>query len=94
MSFHPGRGCPRGRIPPGQHGAPPNYRPSNQRQPPPQPPMPPYHYEPPSAPCPGYSGQGNSYMPPRPDFMRYPLPVPSQGPSPLSQCPIRPPFPS
>ncbi|XP_064189822.1 ribonuclease 3 [Anguilla rostrata] len=94
MSFHPGRGCPRGRIPPGQHGAPQNYRPPNQRQPPPQPPMPPYHYEPPPAPCPGYSSQGNSYMPPRPDFMRYPLPVPSQGPSPLSQCPIRPPFPS
>ncbi|KAG7488385.1 hypothetical protein MATL_G00033680 [Megalops atlanticus] len=95
MSYHPGRGCPRGRLPPGQHGSPQNYRPPNQRQPPPQPPMPPYHYEPSSSPCPGYSGQGNSgYMPPRPDFMPYPLPVPSQGPSLLNQCPIRPPFPS
>ncbi|XP_036377499.1 ribonuclease 3 [Megalops cyprinoides] len=95
MSYHPGRGCPRGRIPPGQHGSPQNYRPPNQRQPPPQPPMPPYHYEPSSSSCPGYSGQGNSgYMPPRPDFMPYPLPVPSQGPSLLNQCPIRPPFPS
>ncbi|KAJ8393716.1 hypothetical protein AAFF_G00057690 [Aldrovandia affinis] len=39
--------------------------------------------------------QGNSgYMTPRPDFMPYPLPVPSQGPSSLNQCPIRPPFPN
>ncbi|XP_066578306.1 ribonuclease 3 isoform X1 [Amia ocellicauda] len=95
MSFHPGRGCPRGRISTGQRGTSQNYRPQNLRPLQPQQPMPPFHYEPQSSPCPGYSNQGNTgYMPPRPDFMPYPPPVPSQGQSPLSQCPIRPPFPN
>ncbi|XP_076856992.1 ribonuclease 3 isoform X2 [Brachyhypopomus gauderio] len=96
MSFHPGRGCPRGRPPPGQHGSPQNYRPTNVRLPlPPQPPVPLYHYETPAAHCSGYSPQGaSSYMPPRPDFMPYPIPAPPQGPGPQGQGPMRPPFPS
>ncbi|XP_037400369.1 ribonuclease 3 [Pygocentrus nattereri] len=93
MSFHSGRGCPRGRPPPGQHGSPQNYRPTGLRLPTPQPPMPPYPYDPPAPHCSGYSVQGaNSYMPPRPEFMPYPIPALSQGPQ--SQCPIRPPFPN
>uniref|UniRef100_A0A8C9TZ10 Ribonuclease 3 n=1 Tax=Scleropages formosus TaxID=113540 RepID=A0A8C9TZ10_SCLFO len=95
MSYHPGRGCPRGRAPPAQHVTAQNYRAPSLRPPPPHaphPPLPPYHYEAP-APCPGYPTQG--YPTPRSDFMPYPLPVPSQGLNPLNQCPpCRPPFPN
>ncbi|KAK1794454.1 hypothetical protein P4O66_011320, partial [Electrophorus voltai] len=95
MSFHPGRGCPRGRAPPGQHGSPQSYRPANVRLPlPPQPPVPLYHYEP-TAHCSVYSSQGaSSYMSPRPDFMPYPVPAPPQGLGPQGQGPMRPPFPT
>ncbi|XP_010903679.2 ribonuclease 3 isoform X2 [Esox lucius] len=107
MSFHQGRGggCTRGRAPPsqhgGQHGSPQNYRPSTIRPPPPQPPLPPYHYDPPPQHSffHNYGGQGNSggvgYVPAHSDYMSYPPPFPSQGgmvSSPLSQCPVRPPF--
>ncbi|KAM8731074.1 ribonuclease 3 [Acanthopagrus schlegelii] len=92
MSFHQDRGGPRGGMPPGQHGSPQNYRPTNLRPPPPQPPVPQYHYDPQTPP--GSSYHGNSgYMPSHSDFMQYPPPAASQTPSPLNQCPVRPPFP-
>ncbi|XP_029555674.1 ribonuclease 3 isoform X1 [Salmo trutta] len=110
MSFHQGRGgggCPRGRAPPGlhggQHGSHQNYRPTNLGPPPPQPPMPPYHYDPQAqhSSSHSYGGQGNSggggYITAHSDYMSYPPPVPTQGgmtASPLSQCPVRPPFPN
>ncbi|KAM6977299.1 ribonuclease 3 isoform 2-T2 [Aplochiton taeniatus] len=87
MSYHQGQGS-RGRMPPGQHGSSQSYQPTNLRPPPPQLPMPPYHYDPHAPPCSGY--QGNSYMPPHSDFMSFPPPSPSQAPSPLSHCPVRP----
>ncbi|XP_070708975.1 ribonuclease 3 isoform X1 [Pempheris klunzingeri] len=92
MSFHQDRGGPRGGMPPGQHGSPQNYRPTNLRPPPPQPPVPPYHYDPQTAPSSSYHGN-SGYMPPHSDFMQYPPPAPSQTPSSLNQCPVRPPFP-
>uniref|UniRef100_A0A3B1ILH9 Ribonuclease 3 n=1 Tax=Astyanax mexicanus TaxID=7994 RepID=A0A3B1ILH9_ASTMX len=93
MSFHSGRGCPRGRPPPGQHGSPQSYRPPGLHLPTPHPLMPPYPYEPPAPHCSGYNPQGaNSFVPPRPEFMPYPIPTSSQGPQ--GPCPIRPPFPN
>ncbi|KAL7373887.1 hypothetical protein ABVT39_016688 [Epinephelus coioides] len=92
MSFHQDRGSPRGGMPPGQHGSPQNYRPTNLRPPPPQPPVPPYHYDPQTPPSSSYHGN-SGYMPPHSDFMQYPPPAPSQTPSSLNQCPVRPPFP-
>ncbi|XP_041817218.1 ribonuclease 3 isoform X2 [Chelmon rostratus] len=92
MSFHQDRAGPRGGIPPGQHGSPQNYRPTNLRPPPPQPPVPPYHYDPQAPPSSNYHGN-SGYMPPHSDFMQYPPPAPSQNPSSLNQCPLRPPFP-
>ncbi|XP_045897057.1 ribonuclease 3 isoform X2 [Micropterus dolomieu] len=92
MSFHQDRGGPRGGIPPGQHGSSQNYRPTNLRPPPPQPPVPPYHYDPQTPPSSGYHGN-TGYMPLHSDFMQYPPPAPSQTPSSLNQCPVRPPFP-
>nr|XP_043882013.1 ribonuclease 3 [Solea senegalensis] len=95
MSFHQDRGGPGGGagMPPGQHGSPQSYRPPNLRAPPPpQPPLPPYRYDPQAPPSSGYHGN-SSYMPPRSDFMQYPPPVPSQAPSSLNQCPVRPTFP-
>ncbi|XP_041670054.1 ribonuclease 3 isoform X2 [Cheilinus undulatus] len=92
MSFHHDRGGPRGGMPPGQHSSPQNYRPTNLRPPAPQPPVPPYHYDPQTPPASSYHGN-TGYMPPHSDFMQYPPPVPSQPPSSLNQCPVRPPFP-
>ncbi|XP_026219413.1 ribonuclease 3 [Anabas testudineus] len=92
MSFHQDRGGPRGGMPQGQHGSPQGYRPTNLRPPPPQPPVPPYHYDPQTPPGSSYHGN-NSYMPPHSDFMQYPPPAPSQAPSSINQCPVRPPFP-
>ncbi len=78
MSFHAGRGCPRGR--PAAPG--PMYRPA-----PPQ-----YHYDTLAAPGPIYNPQGGSgYMPPHPDFMQFHFPAPSQGSNTLPQYPVRPP---
>ncbi|MEQ2203275.1 hypothetical protein XENOCAPTIV_027927, partial [Xenoophorus captivus] len=92
MSFQQDRGGPRGGMPPGQHSSPQNYCPTNLRPPTPQPPAPPYHYDPQTPPGSGYHGS-TGYMPPHPDFMQYPPPAPSQTPSSLNQCPLRPPFP-
>uniref|UniRef100_A0A673KKU3 Ribonuclease 3 n=1 Tax=Sinocyclocheilus rhinocerous TaxID=307959 RepID=A0A673KKU3_9TELE len=78
MSFHAGRGCPRGR--PAAPG--PMYQPAPPR----------YHYDPPAAHGPIYNPQGGSgYMPPHPDFMPFHFPAPSHGSNALPQCPIRPP---
>ncbi|XP_059386616.1 ribonuclease 3 [Carassius carassius] len=78
MSFNAGSGWPRGRP-----AAPdPMYRPAPPR----------YHYDPPTAPGPIYNPQGGScYMPPRPEFMPFHFPAPSQGSNALPHCPIRPP---
>uniref|UniRef100_UPI0037E91664 ribonuclease 3 n=1 Tax=Semicossyphus pulcher TaxID=241346 RepID=UPI0037E91664 len=92
MSFHHDRGSPRGGMPPGQHGSPQNYRPTNLRPPPPQPPVSQYHYDPQTPPTSSYHGN-SGYMPSHSDFMQYPPPAPSQPPSSLNQCPVRPPFP-
>ncbi|XP_060949681.1 ribonuclease 3 [Limanda limanda] len=91
MSFQQDRGGPRGGMPPGQHGTPQSYRPTNLRPPPPQPPVPPYHYDQQAPPSSGYHGN-SSYMPQHSDFMPYPPPAPSQTPGSLNQCPMRPPF--
>ncbi|XP_016095448.1 ribonuclease 3-like isoform X1 [Sinocyclocheilus grahami] len=78
MSFHAGRGCPRGR--PAAPG--PMYQPAPPR----------YQYDTPAAPSPIYNPQGGSgYMPPHPDFMPFHFPAPSHGSNALPQCPIRPP---
>nr|XP_040023616.1 ribonuclease 3 [Gasterosteus aculeatus aculeatus] len=92
MSFHQDRGSPRGGAPPGQHGSPQNYRPTNLRPLPPQPPVAQYHYDPQAPPSSSYHGN-SGYMPPHTDFMHYPPPAPSPTPSSLNQCPVRPPFP-
>ncbi|XP_026101226.1 ribonuclease 3-like [Carassius auratus] len=78
MSFNAGSGWPRGRP-----AAPdPMYRPAAPR----------YQYDPPTAPGPMYNPQGGScYMPPRPEFMPFHFPPPSQGSNALPHCPIRPP---
>ncbi|KAM8811422.1 ribonuclease 3 [Eudromia elegans] len=96
MSFHSGRGCPRGQG--GLAGArtsPQSYRPQNLRQLHPQQPSVQYPYEQQSAPPAAYSSAPTApYMPPRPDFVPYPPPVPPSAQNPVSQCPVRPPFPS
>ncbi|XP_039609084.1 ribonuclease 3 [Polypterus senegalus] len=94
MSFHPGRGCPRGRGASVQRGAPQNYRPQNLHQIPPQQSVPLFHYDSSATPSSGYPNPGVGYMPPRPDFIPYPHPAPSQGQNSLGQCPVRPPFPN
>ncbi|MGH0149111.1 UNVERIFIED_CONTAM: hypothetical protein FKN15_051102 [Acipenser sinensis] len=95
MSFHPGRGCPRGRGASGQRGTPHNYRPQNLRPIALPQPMPPFHYDPQAALSPGYSNSGSAgYMPPRPDFIPYPPPMPPLGQNPTNKCPLRPQFPN
>lgn len=94
MSFHQDRGGPRGGIPPGQHGSPQNYRPTNLRPAPPQPPAPPYPYDPQTPPQSSCYHGNSSYMPQHSDFMPYPHPPPqSQAPNSVNQCPVRPPYP-
>ncbi|KAM4875977.1 ribonuclease 3 isoform 1-T1 [Thomomys bottae] len=95
MSFHPGRGCPRGR---GGHGARPSapaFRPQNLRLLHPQQPPAQYQYEPPSAPATTFSNSpAPNYLPPRPDFVPFPPPMPPSAQGPLPPCPVRPPFPN
>ncbi|XP_028704865.1 ribonuclease 3 isoform X4 [Macaca mulatta] len=95
MSFHPGRGCPRGR---GGHGArpsAPSFRPQNLRLLHPQQPPVQYQYEPPSVPSTTFSNSpAPNFLPPRPDFVPFPPPMPPSAQGPLPPCPIRPPFPN
>ncbi|NXV69522.1 RNC Ribonuclease, partial [Molothrus ater] len=95
MSFHSGRGCPRGQGGPGARTSAQTYRPQNLRQLHPQQPSVQYQYEQQTAPPTTYSNPpATGYMPPRPDFVPYPPPVPPSTQNPISQCPMRPPFPN
>ncbi|XP_066886941.1 ribonuclease 3 isoform X7 [Kogia breviceps] len=95
MSFHPGRGCPRGRGGHGSRPSAPAFRPQNLRLLHPQQPPVQYQYEPPSAPSTTFSNApAPSFLPPRPDFVPFPPPMPPSAQGPLPPCPIRPPFPS
>ncbi|NWU04122.1 RNC Ribonuclease, partial [Urocynchramus pylzowi] len=95
MSFHSGRGCPRGQGGPGARASTQTYRPQNLRQLHPQQPSVQYQYEQQTAPPTTYSSPPTTaYMPPRPDFVPYPPPVPPSTQNPISQCPMRPPFPN
>ncbi|XP_051465259.1 ribonuclease 3 isoform X2 [Apus apus] len=95
MSFHSGRGCPRGQGGPGARTSTQTYRPQNLRQLHPQQPSVQYQYDQQTAPPTTYSNPpATSYMPSRPDFVPYPPPVPPSSQNPISQCPMRPPFPN
>ncbi|KAJ8794122.1 hypothetical protein J1605_019036 [Eschrichtius robustus] len=95
MSFHPGRGCPRGRGGHGSRPSAPAFRPQNLRLLHPQQPPVQYQYEPPSAPSTTFSNApAPNFLPPRPDFVPFPPPMPPSAQGPLPPCPIRPPFPS
>ncbi|NWV77851.1 RNC Ribonuclease, partial [Dasyornis broadbenti] len=95
MSFHSGRGGPRGQGGPGARTSTQTYRPQNLRQLHPQQPSVQYQYEQQTAPPTTYSNPPTTgYMPPRPDFVPYPPPVPPSTQNPISQCPMRPPFPN
>ncbi|NXO17394.1 RNC Ribonuclease, partial [Oriolus oriolus] len=95
MSFHSGRGCPRGQGGPAARTSTQTYRPQNLRQLHPQQPSVQYQYEQQTAPPTTYSNPpATGYMPPRPDFVPYPPPVPPSTQNPISQCPMRPPFPN
>ncbi|NWZ62651.1 RNC Ribonuclease, partial [Acrocephalus arundinaceus] len=95
MSFHSGRGCPRSQGGPGARTSTQTYRPQNLRQLHPQQPSVQYQYEQQTAPPTTYSSPPTTgYMPPRPDFVPYPPPVPPSTQNPISQCPMRPPFPN
>ncbi|KFW02228.1 Ribonuclease 3, partial [Eurypyga helias] len=95
MSFHSGRGCPRGQGGAGARTSTQTYRPQNLRQLHPQQPSVQYQYDQQTAPPTTYSNPPTTgYMPPRPDFVPYPPPVPPSTQNPISQCPMRPPFPN
>ncbi|XP_065440869.1 ribonuclease 3 isoform X5 [Chrysemys picta bellii] len=95
MSFHSGRGCPRGRGGPGVRTSTQTFRPQNLRQLHPQQPSVQYQYDQQVAPPTTYSSPpATGYVPPRPDFIPYPSLVPPSAQSPISQCPMRPPFPN
>nr|XP_048695629.1 ribonuclease 3 isoform X3 [Caretta caretta] len=95
MSFHSGRGCPRGRGGPGVRTSTQTFRPQNLRQLHPQQPSVQYQYDQQVAPPTTYSSPpATGYVPPRPDFIPYPSLVPPSTQSPISQCPMRPPFPN
>eukprot|EP00069_Balaena_mysticetus_P012897 bmy_21860T0 len=77
MSFHPGRGCPRGRGGHGSRPSAPAFRPQNLRLLHPQQPPVQYQYEPPSAPSTTFSNApAPNFLPPRPDFVPFPPPMP------------------
>uniref|UniRef100_A0A8C0GXV3 Ribonuclease 3 n=1 Tax=Chelonoidis abingdonii TaxID=106734 RepID=A0A8C0GXV3_CHEAB len=95
MSFHSGRGCPRGRGGPGVRTSTQTFRSQNLRQLHPQQPSVQYQYDQQIAPPTTYSSPpATGYVPPRPDFIPYPSLVPPSPQSPISHCPMRPPFPN
>lgn len=94
MSFHSGRGCPRGRGGTAVRTSAQTFRPQNLRQLHPQQPSVQYQYDQQSTTSSTYSSPpAPSYVPPRPDFVHYPPPIPPSPQNAISQCPLRPPFP-
>uniref|UniRef100_A0A8D0GPF1 Ribonuclease 3 n=1 Tax=Sphenodon punctatus TaxID=8508 RepID=A0A8D0GPF1_SPHPU len=95
MSFHSGRGCPRGRGGTGVRTSTQTFRPQNLRQLHPQQPSAQYQYDQQATAQSTYPNPPTTgYVPPRPDFVPYPPPVPPSAPTPIGQCPLRPPFPN
>ncbi|XP_031802010.1 ribonuclease 3 isoform X5 [Sarcophilus harrisii] len=95
MSFHSGRGNSRGRGGSGGRASTQTFRPQNLRQLHPQQPTGQYQYEQPVVPPTTFTSPPTaSYLPPRPDFVPYPPPVPPTAQTPVTQCPLRPPLPN
>ncbi|XP_062986331.1 ribonuclease 3 [Elgaria multicarinata webbii] len=93
MSFHSGRGCPRGRGGAAVRASTQTFRPQNLRQLHPQQPSVQYQYDQQTSTPSNYaSPPATSYVTPRPDFVPYPPPIPPSPQSTVAQCPLRPPF--
>ncbi|XP_077209560.1 ribonuclease 3 isoform X1 [Paroedura picta] len=93
MSFHVGRGAPRGRGGAAVRALTQTFRPQNLRQLHPQQPSPQYQYDQQSVTPSAYqSPPATTYVPPRPDFVPYPPPIPPSPQGAVGQCPLRPPF--
>ncbi|XP_039212186.1 ribonuclease 3 isoform X2 [Crotalus tigris] len=93
MSFHSGRGCPRGRGGATVRASSQTFRPQNLRQLHPQQSSVQYQYDQPTATTSIYvNTPAANYVPPRPDFVPYPPPIPPSAQSSVTQCPPRPPF--
>ncbi|XP_026531174.1 ribonuclease 3 [Notechis scutatus] len=92
MSFHSGRGCPRGRGVTVRASSQ-TFRPQNLRQLHPQQSSIQYQYDQQPATTSLYASPPTpNYVPPRPDFVPYPPPIPPSPQSSIAQCPPRPPF--
>uniref|UniRef100_A0A8C7E0D8 Ribonuclease 3 n=1 Tax=Naja naja TaxID=35670 RepID=A0A8C7E0D8_NAJNA len=93
MSFHSGRGCPRGRGGVTVRASSQTFRPQNLRQLHPQQSSIQYQYDQQPATTSLYASPPTpNYVPPRPDFVPYPPPIPPLPQSSITQCPPRPPF--
>ncbi|XP_063154845.1 ribonuclease 3 isoform X2 [Candoia aspera] len=93
MSFHSGRGCPRGRGGATVRASSQTFRPQNLRQVHPQQSSMQYQYDQQTATTSIYvNPPTTNYVPPRPDFVPYPPPIPPSPQSSITQCPPRPPF--
>ncbi|KAM6456845.1 ribonuclease 3 isoform 1-T1 [Liasis olivaceus] len=93
MSFHSGRGCPRGRGGATVRASSQTFRPQNLRQLHPQQSSMQYQYDQQTATTSIYvNPPTTNYVPPRPDFVPYPPPIPTSPQNSITQCPPRPPF--
>uniref|UniRef100_A0A8C5SH16 Drosha ribonuclease III n=1 Tax=Laticauda laticaudata TaxID=8630 RepID=A0A8C5SH16_LATLA len=93
MSFHSGRGCPRGRGEATVRASSQTVRPQNLRQLHPQQSSIQYQYDQQPATTSLYASPPTpNYVPPRPDFVPYPPPIPPSPQSSITQCPPQPPF--
>ncbi|XP_070796866.1 ribonuclease 3 [Pituophis catenifer annectens] len=93
MSFHSGRGCPRGRGGVTVRASSQTFRPQNLRQIHPQQSSMQYQYDQQPATTSIYANPPTpNYVPPRPDFVPYPPPIPPSPQNSITQCPPRPPF--
>ncbi|XP_032078501.1 ribonuclease 3 isoform X2 [Thamnophis elegans] len=93
MSFHSGRGCPRGRGGATVRSSSQTFRPQNLRQLHPQQTSMQYQYDQQPATTSIYVNPPTpNYAPPRPDFVPYPPPIPPSPQGSITQCPPRPPF--